>query len=573
MEWTVLGYRHTRELGSGASGRVVLALHEATDTPVAIKYLGDELRADPDFLAEFRTEARLLGDLASPYVVRLYEYVEGPEGAAIVMELVDGIALRALLRQAGATGPEAALVVLKGSLLGLAAAHALGVVHRDYKPENVLVATDGSSKLVDFGIAVRTGEDGRIAGTPPYMAPEQWAGEAASPAADVYAATATFFECLTGSRPYPGTNVAELVVQHTTASIPDALAPESVRPLIRRGLAKDARERPQSAAAFVAELEAVAGAAYGSDWEERGQRELAALAALLPLLFPSARDVPGSPTALAATVLGPPAPDPVPVLRRRIRKRRIVWGGVAGAVLVGMIGGVASGVLGSGGHSSARPSATPRGVTSSPATPRGVTSSPATPAASGTASASVSPSTSARQTADRSPTGRSAPTSPPTVPSTTTSPPPSTEIAVPSVIGDTVPQAQNVLTKAGFSSGNIAVDPTCDQNDPGVYAQDPSANTKALPSTTITLHARGDDCLQYANVFGTNAAAARQALTDAGFTKVSLSQACSQGYGTVDQQSPTYTGQYLKADTPIELTASCADPVDSGPGDSGPRVR
>ena len=104
MDWNVPGYRHTRELGSGASGRVVLALHEGTGTPVAIKYLGEELRLDPDFLEEFRGEARLLGDLDTPYVVRLWEYVEGAQGAAIVMELVDGIALRALLRQAGADG-------------------------------------------------------------------------------------------------------------------------------------------------------------------------------------------------------------------------------------------------------------------------------------------------------------------------------------------------------------------------------------------------------------------------------------------------------------------------------------
>ncbi|WP_410088759.1 protein kinase domain-containing protein, partial [Streptomyces sp. t39] len=101
--------------GSGASG--VLA-------PVAVKYLGERLRRDTAFVREFRAEARLLGGLDTPYVVRLYEYVEAPSGAAIVMELVDGIALRALLAQEGATGPEAALVVLKGSLLGLAAAHA-----------------------------------------------------------------------------------------------------------------------------------------------------------------------------------------------------------------------------------------------------------------------------------------------------------------------------------------------------------------------------------------------------------------------------------------------------------------
>lgn len=89
--WTVPGYTQVRELGAGGSGRVVLAVHEATGTAVAVKYLGDRLREDPAFVREFRAEARLLGGLRSPYVVGLYEYVEAPGGAAIVMELVDGI--------------------------------------------------------------------------------------------------------------------------------------------------------------------------------------------------------------------------------------------------------------------------------------------------------------------------------------------------------------------------------------------------------------------------------------------------------------------------------------------------
>ncbi|WP_345708870.1 serine/threonine-protein kinase [Kitasatospora paranensis] len=174
--WELPGYTHGRELGAGAVGRVVLARHDATGTPVAIKYL---LGAGADH-ENLRTEAELLGALDSPNVTRLYEYVEGPEGAAIVMEPVEGISLRDLLQAEGATTPEAALTVLKGSLLGLADAHRTGVVHRDYKPGNVLVTTEGASKLVDFGIALRTGTKGDIAGTPAYMAPEQWAGEPAS---------------------------------------------------------------------------------------------------------------------------------------------------------------------------------------------------------------------------------------------------------------------------------------------------------------------------------------------------------------------------------------------------------
>ncbi|MFE6176312.1 serine/threonine-protein kinase [Streptomyces sp. NPDC056464] len=309
--WEVPGYTESLELGSGASGRVVLAVHEETGVPVAVKYLSESLRTRPGFVHDFRAEARLLGGLESAYVTGLYEYVESPHGAAIVMELVDGVSLRTLLSRQGPLDPEAALVILKGSLLGLADAHRVGVVHRDYKPENVLVVPDGSSKLVDFGIAVDSGTSAGVAGTPSYMAPEQWTGAPASASADVYAATATFFECLTGHKPYSGDNLAELALKHVDAPVPVEEAPEPVRELVRRGLAKDPAERPAQAEEFVTELEAIAGAAYGSDWEERGRGRLAALVALLPLLLPSARSTPRTTTDTARTVLSrQPGPAP-----------------------------------------------------------------------------------------------------------------------------------------------------------------------------------------------------------------------------------------------------------------------
>ncbi|MER6254647.1 protein kinase [Streptomyces sp. NPDC001584] len=296
-QWKVPGYTHGRELGAGACGRVVEALDEASGTPVAIKYLTHGART------AFRAEARLLMGLRSPYVVRIDDYVEHPEGAAIVMELVDGVSLRTLLRQEGPTGPEAALTVLKGSLLGLAAAHEAGLVHRDYKPENVLVDLDGCSKLVDFGIAVASGDASGVAGTPPYMAPEQWTGSPVAPVTDVYAATAVFFECLVGSKPYPGTTAVELAVQHIEAPIPDDRVPEALRPLIRRGLAKRAAERPPSAAAFVRELDALASGEYGEDWEVRGRRRMAALLTLIPMLVRSPDDAVTVTTAFADTTL------------------------------------------------------------------------------------------------------------------------------------------------------------------------------------------------------------------------------------------------------------------------------
>src|ERR1700728_107102 len=213
-EWNVPGFTELRMLGSGAFGDVVLARHEGSGTMVAIKFLRTELLADPGFAQMFRAEARALASLNEPNVVRLYEYIESPSGAAIVMELVDGVSLREILSRQGRTTAEAALVVLQGSLLGLAAAHARGVVHRDYKPENVLVDAHGNSKLTDFGIAARAGDTQVPVGTLAYAPPEQFAGGVASPAGDVYAATATFYECLTGRPPFTGDTKEQMLYQH-----------------------------------------------------------------------------------------------------------------------------------------------------------------------------------------------------------------------------------------------------------------------------------------------------------------------------------------------------------------------
>ncbi|WKD31163.1 serine/threonine protein kinase [Streptomyces xanthophaeus] len=327
--WKVPGYTHGRELGAGACGRVVEALDEASGAPVAIKYLTHGART------AFRAEARLLMRLRSPYVVRIDDYVEHPEGAAIVMELVEGVSLRALLRQEGPTGPEAALTVLKGSLLGLAAAHEAGLVHRDYKPENVLVDLDGRSKLVDFGIAVASGDASGVAGTPPYMAPEQWTGSPVAPVTDVYAATAVFFECLVGSKPYPGTTALELAVQHIEAPIPDDRVPEALRPLVRRGLAKRAVERPPSAAAFVRELDALASGEYGEDWEVRGHRTMAALLALMPMPVRAPDEVVTATTTFADTTLAATTTGTAPAhasvaASGRPRSRSRSRGGVVG---------------------------------------------------------------------------------------------------------------------------------------------------------------------------------------------------------------------------------------------------
>lgn len=284
--WSVPGYEEIRQLGAGATGRVVLARHLGTGRPVAIKYLARQLVREPGFLARFRGEAETLARLRDPHVVRIFDYVESREGAAIVMEAVAGPTLRGLLVTHGPCPPEVALTVLQGSLLGLAAAHAQGVVHRDYKPENVLVDAAGDSKLADFGVAAPAGRDVAGHGTPAYMAPEQWNGMRATPATDMYAAAVVFFETLAGRRPFSADTMAGLREAHEAAPVPLEQVPEPVRPLLTLGLSKDPERRYQDVPSFLAHLERVAVAGYGADWKERGTRDLAAAVAAMIAAFP-----------------------------------------------------------------------------------------------------------------------------------------------------------------------------------------------------------------------------------------------------------------------------------------------
>jgi eukaryotic-like serine/threonine-protein kinase len=320
--WNVQGYTEMKTLGSGGFGEVVLARHDASGTLVAIKYLRPELLADPEFAAMFRAEAAVLASVEDPNVVRLYEYAESPAGAAIVMELIDGVSLREVLARQGQTTAEAALVVLQGSLLGLAAAHRCGVVHRDYKPENVLVNGTGASKLTDFGIAARAGDRAMAAGTLAYAPPEQFGGGPATPSGDVYAATATFYECLTGRPPFSGDTAERLMYQHLSEAVPLEPVPEPLRPLIEAGMAKDPGRRPADAAAFVTALRTMAAGTYGPDWEHRGRSHLGEAALLLAALWPSG----AAPAAQGAAV------HKVSLLRH-LRPRHI--GPIKGAIAAG----------------------------------------------------------------------------------------------------------------------------------------------------------------------------------------------------------------------------------------------
>ena len=226
-EWTVPGYTHVRELGRNGAGRTVLATHAATGVPVAIRYLVGDPGLDEARRADCRESARLVVNVESGSIAGLYEYVESDDGVAMVREYVDGASLREVLAASG-LGPAAALFVLDSGLLGLVAAHARGLTHRGYKPENVLVDAAGRAKLADFAMI----------------------GADSTPAEDVNAAFATFVECVTGSRA-------------RSARLP-------------RGLHRLAEPAATGdAGALLAELDGTARASAGTDWKAKGRKDLA----------------------------------------------------------------------------------------------------------------------------------------------------------------------------------------------------------------------------------------------------------------------------------------------------------
>lgn len=284
--WSLPGYTHVAQLVRDTSGWVMLARHDGSGTAVAIRYVSAASLTEPGSGPRLSAHTALLATLDDPHLARPRECAESEFGVAIVRDLVDGISLHALLVEEGAVSPEAALVALDGSLRGLAAAHGVGVVHRDLRPGTAFVAGTGDVTLVDIGIASRAGREPTDSPAPFYLAPEQWAGTGPGPSADLYAATATFFECLVGAPPYYGDDAATLRDRHESAAVPVEAVPAPLRELVGRGLAKRPQERPATAVEFLAEVEVAAAQAYGAGWRDRGRAELARLAAGPQAAFP-----------------------------------------------------------------------------------------------------------------------------------------------------------------------------------------------------------------------------------------------------------------------------------------------
>lgn len=253
-DWPDLpGYELTELLGTGGMASVYLANQLALGRKVAIKVMSQQRRLNPQELARFEREVKLLASLEHPHIVSVFEVDRTADGRLFyVMPYMPG----GDLASAGITGNEIAIAeVLDKILSALEYAHARGVIHRDIKPGNILFDAFGQPRLADFGVArpsddkaTKLTSEGMVVGSASYMAPEQARGDAVDGRADLYSLGVTAFELLTGHLPFRGPTAVEVLAQHISAPIP--VLPRRFRhwqPFLQKALAKDPKQRFASA--------------------------------------------------------------------------------------------------------------------------------------------------------------------------------------------------------------------------------------------------------------------------------------------------------------------------------------
>jgi beta-lactam-binding protein with PASTA domain/tRNA A-37 threonylcarbamoyl transferase component Bud32 len=259
-------YKIVRKLGTGGMANVYLAEDQELGRRVAIKILDDRHASDDQFIERFRREAQNAAGLSHPNIVSIYDRGEAEGTYYIAMEYLDGRSLKELIVSRGPAPIPVSIDYTRQILAALRFAHRNGIVHRDIKPHNVLVDSDGRLKVTDFGIA-RAGasemtEAGSIVGTAQYLSPEQAKGTAVDARSDIYSAGVVLYELLTGRVPFTGDTAVEIAMRHLSAvpEPPSALrvdVPHELDMVVLRALAKDPEDRYQTAEEMDAELDRV----------------------------------------------------------------------------------------------------------------------------------------------------------------------------------------------------------------------------------------------------------------------------------------------------------------------------
>ncbi|MCC3771646.1 protein kinase, partial [Streptomyces sp. UNOC14_S4] len=255
-------YRIEARIAVGGMATVYRALDIRLDRVLALKVMHPSLAADGAFVDRFIREAKSVARLDHPNVVGVFD--QGTDGTYVylAMEYVAGCTLRDVLRERGALQPRAALDIAEPMLAALGAAHLAGLVHRDMKPENVLIGDDGRVKVADFGLVravdtTTTASTGSVLGTVSYLAPEQMEHGTADTRVDVYACGVVLYEMLTGAKPHAGSTPAQVLYQHLHEDVPPpsaavpGLAPR-LDELVAAATARDPQGRPADAVGLLA---------------------------------------------------------------------------------------------------------------------------------------------------------------------------------------------------------------------------------------------------------------------------------------------------------------------------------
>jgi serine/threonine protein kinase len=327
-------YRILRKLGSGGMANVYLAEDQELGRRVAIKILNDRHANDDQFVERFRREAKNAAGLSHPNIVSIYDRGEAEGTYYIAMEFLDGRSLKELIVSRGPAPINVSIDYTRQILGALRFAHRNGIVHRDIKPHNVLVDSEGRLKVTDFGIA-RAGasqmtEAGSIIGTAQYLSPEQAKGAPVDQTSDLYSVGIVLYELLTGSVPFTGDTPVEIAMKHlsTTPAPPSshrAEIPRELDKVVLRALAKDPHERYQTAEEMDADLARVSAGGTVS----RATEEAATAIISRPAQTPVA-----APTAVTELRRPPPYTPPAAYYDYDEPRRRAIWPWLVALLLV-----------------------------------------------------------------------------------------------------------------------------------------------------------------------------------------------------------------------------------------------
>ena len=609
-------YELGRQLGAGGMARVYLGHDRLLDREVAVKVLAEPYASDPNFVERFRREASAAAGLNHPNIVAVYDRGEADGSYYIVMEFLAGPDLKQVIRSRAPLPPTEAIDAAQQILAALGAAHRRDVVHRDVKPQNVLVAEDGHLKVTDFGIA-RAGaesdmtEAGSVIGTAQYLSPEQARGDEVTAASDTYAVGIVLYEMITGRVPFDGgppvaVAMKQISDEPVSPRIVEPSVPRELEAVVLRSLAKRPSERYRTAEEMSRALAEARAAIDGTG----------ATTNVMPATGPPTR-VMGPPTA--ATRVAPPPPPAEPPRRRRR------WPLIAGIVLLLAAIAVGAFVLLNGdsakavtippvkGQTAAEATSTLKGlglevdarqttdatvapgivIDSDPAAGEEahkgdtvvlrVSSGPGDVAVPDVVNQSQADATATLRAEDfgvkvqqeasdsvekglvirQSPTGGGqAPKGSEVTIVVSTGP---TQVTVPSVRGLDQASAEAKIRGAQLEVGSVTSQ-TSSATAGTVIAQSPAATAKVDPGTRVDIViAQAASTIAVPNVVGNLASDAQFKLENAGFKVISDTAESDQPVGTVIDQNPSAGTQVAPATT-ITITVSNGPATDTGGG-------